>query len=305
VPRHSLILPTHNRADVVGFAIRSVLDQTDGDFELFVVGDGCTDATGAVVQSFDDTRVHWLDLPKAPHYGYANRNIALKQASGEFIAYIAHDDLLFPDHLARLSAQLDREHADWIFSRPLWVSMQGVVVPYSVTLLHDDERRSYMVEGNPIPMSCVMHRRRVIEYAGWWPDDVPSSADWVYWKSILANGGVLASHRQPTTLHFVADWRRAHGLGQPEAMTLLHLAETSPWWPETLRAKIAGGETEQAVFYRWMKGGGMRAADELRQAIDVVIDRLAWDRTCDLRTQASAKSVGQRIVNRVKRTLGA
>jgi len=300
VPRYSVILPTRNRADVVGFAIRSVLAQTDGDFELFVVGDGCTDGTAGIVETFKDARVRWLDLAKAPHYGYANRNVALRDASGPFIAYIAHDDLLLPDHLERLSRQLERERADWIFSRPLWVSLDGTIVPYAVTLRHDDERQAYMAEGNPIPMSCVMHRRSVMATAGVWPEDVPRSADWAYWKNILNSGARLASCRVPTTLHFVADWRRATNLGQPEAMALLELSAREPWWPAVHRRRIAAGGTEQASLYRWMTED-VTAVDALRDAIDLVVDRLAWDRTCDLRDRRNARSLGQRLTNRVRR----
>ena len=53
-PRVSVVLPTYNRAGVLGRAVRSVLAQSAPDLELIVVDDGSTDDTPRVLADFDD-----------------------------------------------------------------------------------------------------------------------------------------------------------------------------------------------------------------------------------------------------------
>ena len=63
-PMISVILPVHNRADVLGRAIRSVLDQLLTDFELVIVDDGSIDDSVAVARSFGDPRIKIIELGK-------------------------------------------------------------------------------------------------------------------------------------------------------------------------------------------------------------------------------------------------
>jgi len=59
-PAVSVVIPTYNRAHLVGRAIRSVLNQTYQDFEIIVVDDGSTDNTEEVVKSFNDPRIRYI-----------------------------------------------------------------------------------------------------------------------------------------------------------------------------------------------------------------------------------------------------
>lgn len=273
-PRYTILMPTHNRADVIGCAIESALRQTDGDFELLVVGDGCTDHTAQVVAGFNDPRIRWLDLPKAPHYGYANRNIALKQAQGHYITFCAHDDILFSDHLALLSAEMERTGAVWAYSRPIWVSGDGVMAPLSGDLREPDLMAEYQVQ-NFIPASNVMHLRACFDWAGYWPEDAPNSGDWILWKRIIDGaGGKIAYVPTPTMLHFKANWKSRRDSHMDQLNTLLAVADEAEWWPEILRLNIQDGRTEQAVAAAQMQANAPLYEQQIRTACAQVLERL-------------------------------
>ena len=115
-PIWSILLPTHNRKETLLLAIESVLMQQEKSFEILVVADGCTDGTAKFVNDIQDSRVRLLNLPKAPHFGYANRNTALKMCQGNFIAFMAHDDIWLPDHLSILGEVRKEPEIDLVYS---------------------------------------------------------------------------------------------------------------------------------------------------------------------------------------------
>jgi succinoglycan biosynthesis protein ExoO len=99
----SIIVPAHNAAHFVGYAISSALSQTHKDIEIMVVDDGSTDDTSAVVEALQQTdpRIVLLKTPRALGPAGA-RNVALAHATGDWIALLDSDDEFVPDRLEKL-----------------------------------------------------------------------------------------------------------------------------------------------------------------------------------------------------------
>lgn len=99
-PLVSVIIPTYNRAHLLGRAIRSVLAQTRQDFELIVVDDASTDNTREVVGGFADPRVRYVrhDVNRG---GTVAMNTGLQEARGEYVTFLDDDDEYLPQKLEK------------------------------------------------------------------------------------------------------------------------------------------------------------------------------------------------------------
>lgn len=99
-PAVSVVLPTRNRADLLGGAIDSVLEQTDGDLELIVVDDGSTDGTADLLARVGDPRLRTLRL-EGGRGAPAARNAGIAIARAPLLGFQDSDDRWVPDKLAR------------------------------------------------------------------------------------------------------------------------------------------------------------------------------------------------------------
>lgn len=111
-PLVSVIIPTYNRSNVLRMAIHSVLWQTEQDFELLVMGDGCTDDSEAVTNAFGDARIRWHNLPSNSGHQSAPVNAGLAMSRGRYIAFLGDDDIWHSNHLRTLLRALVSTSAD-------------------------------------------------------------------------------------------------------------------------------------------------------------------------------------------------
>lgn len=110
-PRVSVIIIFYNAADYLEEAIRSVLAQDFQDFELLLVNDGSTDASGTIGEAHvsRDARIRHLHHPGDANRGMsASRNLGIAAARGEFIAFIDADDRWRSNKLREQMDVLDR-----------------------------------------------------------------------------------------------------------------------------------------------------------------------------------------------------
>jgi glycosyltransferase involved in cell wall biosynthesis len=115
-PKVAIVIATYNRSHVLAHAIDSVRRSTLADWELLVVGDACTDDTAEVVAGFHDPRIRFINLEHNVGEQSGPNNVGASLAQASFLAFLNHDDLFFPDHLARSLAHLEATEADLVFS---------------------------------------------------------------------------------------------------------------------------------------------------------------------------------------------
>ncbi len=279
-PFVSIVLPTHNSPQTLRLAIESVLSQTHTEFELLVVGDGCTDNTGEVVEAFEDERVRWLDLPKAPGFGYANRNVALRQARGDLIAYLAHDDLWTPDHLELMTAVIAERSVEFAYSRVLTVDDQGHLWPTTCNLEGQDALEALTPDGLVIGIGSVVHTRGCLERFGYWDETGRGGGDHRLWLSFIRGLGPngFAFVPTPTNLHFIAQWRkeRQRWWLPTRASLFRRLGVYEDVLPPVLNVDVPPGMTEQQAVWASMNVDSAAWPAEMRRAVIALLDdRLA------------------------------
>ncbi|MBN1870862.1 MAG: glycosyltransferase [Candidatus Omnitrophica bacterium] len=107
-PLVSVVMPTYNQAPFIEEAIKSVLSQTYRHIELIIIDNFSTDNTRQIVESFVDPRVRYQPFANQGIIA-ASRNLGIKQAKGEYVAFIDSDDVWFEN---KLRLQIDAFNED-------------------------------------------------------------------------------------------------------------------------------------------------------------------------------------------------
>lgn len=167
----SIIMPVYNHAAYLEQAVRSVLDQTCGDWELIIVDDGSTDGSGELADRLADTDGRIRVIHQANAGPSAARNAALAVARGPWLTYLDSDDLLLSDALDNYRRFI-QDHPDVRFIHGFRhrLNEDGSVTPLAGEFQDRPTGTAELFGRMYLSHLCVCYRRELIERAG--PYDV-------------------------------------------------------------------------------------------------------------------------------------
>ncbi|WP_336094504.1 glycosyltransferase family 2 protein [Leeuwenhoekiella sp. CH_XMU1409-2] len=129
----SIIIPTYNRAHLIGETLDSVLAQTYTNWECIVVDDGSFDSSYSIVKKFceKDKRFKAFQRPGNSIKGANScRNIGFDQSTGDYVIWFDSDDLMTPDHLEVKLEEIQKAQADFVIAQTQNFSENGFEAPY-------------------------------------------------------------------------------------------------------------------------------------------------------------------------------
>jgi glycosyltransferase involved in cell wall biosynthesis len=234
--RVSVVIPTYNRANYLGKAIQSVLDQTFQDFEIIVVDDGSKDNTREVVGSFKDTRIRYIYQDNGGVS--AARNTAIKASEAVYIAFLDSDDLYLPQNL-EIKVKLLDSHPDigmvcsdiYLFDNitgatdgRFWHDKKGAIL-FDPVRAEQQPIKELLCRRCFIGPPLTMIRREIFAAVGYFDESLPTSEDWDLFFRILQhfsiktidkplvrirrNNGNLTSNHEKTYLGTIAAINKA------------------------------------------------------------------------------------------------
>lgn len=221
MPRVSVLIPAYNAAGSIRRAVDSVLAQTYSDLEVIVVDDGSTDSTRDVLANYGD-RICYIYQENQERS--AARNNGIRNARGEYIAFLDSDDYWLPTKLERQMALFD-EHPETglVYSLAYSIDANGrrLAISGAVPERAVDPLKTYcrLLLGNFIPGITPVIKRACCTSVGWFDVMLSQSEDWDYWLRVAQEHPVQAVAEPLACFEVAADGRLLQKMAGRAAQT--------------------------------------------------------------------------------------
>ena len=185
-PFFSVVIPLYNKSKYIARTIKSVLNQTFGNFEVIVVDDGSTDDSAAIVEQMMDQRMRLINQQNSGVSAARTRGIAA--ARGECVAFLDADDEWLPMFLELVyEAYLQKPDAEIIYTA-YSTSLERIEPSSSCEVIEIDDYFYSALNGRSMCASAVAIRRSVLERTACFPLGVGRGEDLDLWFRLIWSG---------------------------------------------------------------------------------------------------------------------
>jgi len=198
-PKVSVIIPLYNAAPYIAACLDSVLAQTFDDFEIIVADDGSTDGSVEIVAQYRQRypqKIFVVTHPDRANRGItASRNLTIRQARGEYLAFLDNDDLWLPEKLASQVKVLETHpQVALVYAKMGFIDAKGQAIAVNGLRTFGDgapnqpaQIFSRLLRKNPIPSLTVLTRKNCLEEAGAFDETMQYNEDRFVWSKMLYN----------------------------------------------------------------------------------------------------------------------
>lgn len=179
------IIPTRNRASLLQNALESVLSQTYSNLEVVVVNDASDDETEAVLKNLTQNRPVRIIRNSRPMGAAASRNIAIRNAKGEFIAGLDDDDTWAPQRIEWLLKYFSPENSA-VTSYDRMVTGSSERIWKKKRQISIDDLLYYNMAGNQ-----VLTKKEYLIDIGGYDESLPSAQDYDLWIRLAQKYGPI------------------------------------------------------------------------------------------------------------------
>lgn len=177
-PQFSVVVPTFNRRGLLVQTLDTVWAQSFADYELIVVDDGSTDGTADYLKKLGGRAKVLTQTNQGP--GVA-RNLALRHATGEYVAFLDSDDLWFPWSLEVFAEVIKRhKHPSFITGQVMRFRDGAELAAVQPAPVATNVFADYLASGDEwrwYGLSSFVMKREAIEAAGGFPVEAINGED--------------------------------------------------------------------------------------------------------------------------------
>jgi len=180
----SVVIPTHNRVELLEKAVKSVLNQTYSDLEIIIVDDASTDDTESRIKRFGSDKITYFRVDESKGGNHA-RNIGIEKSTGEYIAFLDDDDEWMPTKLQEQMLIFKRDESIGLVYTGAEVIYTANNGKYNIIPTKKGELSKDILTYNYIgTTSSVMVRKDIINLAGRFDLEMPALQDYDLWIRI-------------------------------------------------------------------------------------------------------------------------